>query len=109
MTTPCKRGPQAHLPRPQLTAIPDDLGECIAQYTMMVRELGWERFLRERRGRGDFSDLGGVDQPACRLLRQYCHRGRAVVLLDKQYTEGQRREALDRESHKSMMVHVPFF
>ena len=55
---------------------------------MMVEDLVWEGFVRERRGQGYLSDLGGVEHRACRLIRQYQHRGFVVVLLGKQCMEG---------------------
>ena len=73
-----------------------------------MRDLGWEDFFNLRRGRGNFSDLGGLDHPACRLLRQYWHRGPPVVSSRKWWTEGQWRAALDRGPHQSTMAHVPF-
>ena len=71
MTPPHKKGGQANLPYPQLTQIPDKIGKCIARDTLLVRDLGWGRFFRERRGWGAFAYLGGVYHPSCRLLRQY--------------------------------------
>ena len=70
MMVPCKRMTRATLPRPQLTAIPDDLGEYIARNAHMVMGLLWEDFVKERRGQGEFSDLGGVDYSVCLLLNQ---------------------------------------
>ena len=58
-----------------MAAISDELGEYIARDTQLVRDLGWEEFVKERRGQGEFSDLGGVEHPARRLLRKYPHRG----------------------------------
>ena len=71
MTTPRKKGSQSTLPRPHITSIPNKLGKCIAWGALLVEELGWEGIVRERRGRGDFMNLGEVDHPARRLLRQY--------------------------------------
>ena len=42
MTDPDKRGPRDTLPRLQIMAIPDGLGEFIAQYKLLVKYLGWE-------------------------------------------------------------------
>ena len=64
--------------------------------------------MRERRGQGNVLGLGDVDHPDRRLLRQYCHRGGPVVLSGKKWTEGQRRAALERGTHKLTLEHVPF-
>ena len=74
----------------------------------MVKDLGWEGFVRERREQGDFMDLGGLEHPARRLLMQYQNMGYPVVLLGKKWMEGQRRPALDRGTHKSTLAHIPF-
>ena len=59
MTAPCYKGAQATLPHPQLIEIPNELGKCIDQDALLVKDLGWEGFLQERQGRGYFTDLEG--------------------------------------------------
>ena len=78
MMTPCKRRARANLPRPHLTAIPDEIGEYIARGVLLAKDLGWEDFFKKKRGWGEFSNLGRVDHPAFRLLRQYQYRGDPV-------------------------------
>ena len=46
MTAPSKRGAQATLSCPQLTAILYELGEYIAWDALLVRELGWEECVK---------------------------------------------------------------
>ena len=46
MTDPRKRGDQSTIHRPHMTAIPDELGEYIAWYALLVRDLGWEGLVR---------------------------------------------------------------
>ena len=87
MTDPCKRRAQSPLPCPQLTAIPDELGDYIARDERLVRDLGWEDFVKKRRGQVDLSDMGGLDHPDRRLLRKYHHRGAPVVFLVQWWTE----------------------
>ena len=84
MMDTCKRGTQATLPRPQITEIPYELGECIVWDTLLVKNLVLEGFVRESRGWGYFSYLGGLDPPARHLLSQYRHRVSPVVLLVNQ-------------------------
>ena len=67
--TPRKKGDQVTLPRTHLTAIPNELGKCIARDALLVKYLGWKSFVIERQGREDFADLGGVNHPYCFLLR----------------------------------------
>ena len=56
-------------PHPHLTAIPDELSECIVWDKILVKDLVWKGFMRERRGQGDLLHLGGVDHPAFCLTR----------------------------------------
>ena len=42
--------------RPQI-GLPQELGELIQRDVAAVRKLGWEEFLRERRGKGDLTDM----------------------------------------------------
>ena len=74
----------------------------------LVREMVWENFFEKKRGWEYFSNLVGVDHLACRLLRQYRHRGTPVFFLGHRWMEGQGRVALERGPHQSTMVHVPF-
>ena len=74
----------------------------------LVREMVWENFVEKKRGWEYFSNLVGVDHLACRLLRQYRHRGTPVFFLGHRWMEGQGRVALERGPHQSTMAHVPF-
>ena len=107
MTSPRKRSSLSTLRCPQMIAIPDKLGEYLARDVQLVRDLGWEDFVRDRIGQGHFSDLEGVNQLSRCLLRQYWHRGDPVVLSGQRWTEGQWRVALDRGPHKYTMDHFP--
>ena len=109
MIPPCKRRDQATLLHPKLTTIHDELGEYISRDAQLVSDLGWEFFIKNRRGRGDFSDLGGVDEPTLGLLSQYRHRVTPVVLSGHKWTEGQQIEDLYRVPHQSTMKHVSLF
>ena len=90
------RGGGGNLPRPHLTEIPDEIGEYFVRETLLVRDLGWDGSVRDRRGQGYFSDLIGVEHPVRRILRQYLHRGSPVFLSIQQCTEGQQIAALER-------------
>ena len=85
MNSSPKKWDRVTLPCPHLTAIMENIGECISRDTLMVKDLGWEGFMREKQGRRDFTELGGVEYPDRRLLRQYLHRGTPLVLLGKKW------------------------
>ena len=61
MTFSPKKWDRVTLPCPHLTAIMENLGECISRDTLRVKDLGWEGFMREKQGRRDFTELGGVE------------------------------------------------
>ena len=65
----------------------DDLGKLISRDATLVAKLGWEDFVIQRRGRGDFARLEAVPHLAHRLLCQYKHRVTPVVLAEKIWTE----------------------
>ena len=61
-----------------------------------------------RQGRGYFSSLADVKQPARRLLRQYKHRGAPVVLTSGIWTGGEIQAALKQGPYRSATEHTLF-
>ena len=74
MTDPCKSRDRSTLPFPQLTTIPDDLGEYIARYVRLVMEMGLEDCVKKIVEDGEIFGPGGLDHLSCRLLKQYWNR-----------------------------------
>ena len=74
MTDPCKSRDRSTLPFPQLTTIPDDLGEYIARYVRLVMEMGLEDCVKKIVEDGEIFGPGGLDHLSCRLLKQYWDR-----------------------------------
>ena len=79
---------------PRQTSLSDDIDKLISWYSIIVAELGWEKFVEQRRGRGDFSILEAIPHAYCHFLRQYEHLGTPMVLAVKLWTEGDRQAAL---------------
>ena len=74
-----------------------------------IRKLGWEGFVKQRRGKGDFSDLDELDgHPAKRLLKLYKHRGVPVKLATSRWSRDRIADALRRGAHKSCQEHIDF-
>jgi len=48
-----------------------ELGELIERDAKLVEDLGWDKFVRGRRGVGDLTEMENVQHPARRLLRRY--------------------------------------
>ena len=57
-----------------------ELGKLIDQDVELVKELGWKGFVKRRRGRGDLTEMIGVNHPARNLLRGYAMRGVPVKM-----------------------------
>ena len=63
MTAPIKRGYQATLPQTQQRMLPEKLGDYIAQDATMMEMIEWEKFVKERQGRWDLTNLEKVGHP----------------------------------------------
>ena len=63
--------------------VPAELGELIDRDIRLVQEMGWEEFVKSRRGRGDLTEMIEVEHPARRILRRYAHRGVPVQMHEK--------------------------
>ena len=98
----------ARIPQPHQARLTDDIGKYVVRIAKEVTRLGWTEFVRQLQGRGDFASLLEVKHPACRLLRQYKHRGAPVVLMTGKWSEGERQAALKRGQHRSATEHAPF-
>ena len=85
-----------------------NLVNLISRYATLVAKLGWEDFVNQRRGRGDFARLEVVPHLACRLLRQYKHLGAPIVLALNFWTEWDRQSSLAQVLHQSMLENLPF-
>ena len=88
--------------------VPVELGELIQRDMALVERDGWDKFVRERRGRGDLAEVKELDHPARRLLRRYQTRGVPVVMHDGNWTGRQIKHALNRGPHMSALVHYDF-
>ena len=88
--------------------VPEDLGKLIRRDAELVKSMGWEALVRQRRGRGDMTDMRGFQHPAKRLLRLYGRRGVPVKLRDKAWTRKQIEEAIRRGPHGSCAAHREF-
>ena len=88
--------------------VPDELGKLIARDMALVERDGWEAFVKERRGRGDLTDMRNVDHPARHLLRRYQSRGVPVVLHHDNWNSCQIESALARGPHASANLHQEF-
>ena len=95
------------IPQPQHVKLPDEIGKYVVHDAKEVTQLGWTEFVCRLRGRGYFASLLEVKHPERRLLRQYNHCGAPVVLMTREWTEGERLAALKRGPDKSDTKHAP--
>ena len=85
----------------------DNLGKLINDDVVLLSEVGWERFVKTKRGRGD---LGKLDKPhpANRLLHQYKVHGTPVRFSTPPWSAEQQLAAIARGPHPSCLNHIDF-
>ena len=88
--------------------VPDDLGTLIRRDVELVGRLGWEEFVKERRGRGDLTEMNGVHHPARKLLRGYALRGVPVQMHTERWDIKRLDEAVQRGPHQSAKIKASF-
>lgn len=101
--TPAKR-PAVAVEQP----VPQELGELIRRDVELLSRVGWQAFVKLRRGKGDFASLDNVDHPARRLLLHYKHRGAPVKFSSAPWTRAQVNAAIKRGPHKSCNEYIDF-
>lgn len=82
------------------TAVGEELGEYIKCDTGFLEEKGWKRFIRNRRGRGDFSELD-FSYPSRDLQERYKVHGVLVKSHTKLWKKGMLDCAIKWGAHKS--------
>ena len=103
--------PPSSTSRPTPPVIPtdatDNLGKLINDDVVLLSEVGWERFVKTKRGRGD---LGKLDKPhpANRLLHQYKVHGTPVRFSTPPWSAEQQLAAIARGPHPSCLNHIEF-
>ena len=102
------RSPQPTKRRKVLHTMHDELGELVERDEEEVKKLGWNKFVKQRTGRGEFTDLTRVKHPARRLLRQYGARGVPVMFSSAPWDKQQVETALRRGPHKSAREYNTF-
>ena len=94
------------------SVVPDEIGELfhkrIAKDVLLLRKLGWKKFVKCKRERDDFNDLDQLNHHSRRLLRQYKHRGAPVILSTKPWTTDTVEKAVERGPHRSCLEHIDF-
>jgi len=86
----------------------EELGELIRRDVELITRVGWQSFVKQRRGRGDFSTLDNVNHPARRLLRKLKYQGAPVKFTTPPWTTEQIDKAVRRGPHKSCAEHIDF-
>ena len=86
------------------TGLSSELGEYINRDYELLQRMGWKKFVRLRRGKGDFS----FNHPAKRLLMHYKRSGVPIKFSTPPWTTAQLQHALKRGPHKSCQHHEEF-
>ena len=93
---------------PAAVEISADLGTYVTRDVKLLKEMGWNSFVRHRRQRGDFADVAKLPHPASRLLQHYKAHGAPVKLATKPWKKHTVELALARGPHRSCMEHIDF-
>jgi len=93
---------------PTAFPIPEELGKLVQRDTALLKELGWNKFVQQRRPRSDLADLTHVNHPAKRLLCHYKHRGAPVKFTTKPWSKRKIKQAQARGPHKSCFEYIDF-
>ena len=93
---------------PAAVEISAELGTYVTRDVKLLKEMGWNSFVRHRRQRGDFADVAKLPHPASRLLQHYKAHGAPVKLATKPWKKHTVELALARGPHRSCMEHIDF-
>ena len=106
--SPPKVPPTATATPPPDPSEPTSLAGHVARDAALLKKLGWQKFVEQRRSASDFALLENVDHPAQRLLKFYKERGAPVKMSTKPWSRDQISAALSRGAHRSCMEHIEF-
>ena len=84
-----------------------ELGEYVANDVALLNSLGWEAFVKSKRGRGDIGHLT-KPHPANRLLHHYKHHGAPVRFSTPPWSLDRLLAAVKRGPHQSCNLHLNF-
>lgn len=87
--------------------LPADLGKYVERDVTLLRELGWRRFVKHRRQRGDIGSLN-FPHPAMHTLHHYKHHGVPVRLSTPAWSKQRLEAALARGAHRSCFDYLDF-
>ena len=88
---------------PAAVEISAELGTYVTRDVKLLKEMGWNSFVRHRRQRGDFADVAKLPHPASRLLQHYKVHGAPVKLTTKPWKNTHRR--ISSCSRSSPLMH----
>ena len=90
-------------------SVSEELGELIAKDCLLLSRVGWQKFVRHRRGRGDFASLDNItSHPARNLLLRMKHEGVPVRFTTPPWSRQRVDEALKRGPHRSCRDYIDF-
>ena len=87
--------------------LPKELGECIKNDVQLLRTVGWDQFIKSKKGLGEFSDFPFC-HPARRLLLHYKHHGAPNKFKTRRWNEETIQKAIDRGAHRSCHNYLDF-
>ena len=85
-----------------------NLGKFIARNAELFQQLGFEKLVELRRGRGDLTDFTKITHKAKRLLQHLKTRGAPVPLATPPWSAERCKEAIERGPHHLAYEHQDF-
>ena len=90
------------------TQLPPELGKYIERDVNLLKQLGWKKFVRQRRPTRDLGPMDNIHHPAKRLLQHYRNHGAPVKLTTKPWSRERVKQSLKRGAHKSCFDYLDF-
>ena len=98
-------------PMPAPADVPPAVGklqQTINDDVLLLKRLGWEKFIQHKRRYDDFNDLDNINHRARQLLRQYKFHGAPAIMQSQHWSKAQLDAMIQRGAHKSCYEHLDF-
>ena len=98
---PVASSPAQHPPNMTNLCSDHRLGKYIQRDSDLFDTLGWEELVRQRRARGDLTDMSTIKHPARNLLKHLSTSGAPAALRTQKWSADRLEQAIRRGPHKS--------
>ena len=88
--------------------LPHELGKLIYKDVVLLKKLGWKKFITMKKGKGDFNNLHNLQHPAKHILQKYKTTGVPVVTSNTPLSSKDLDKAIHRGPHPSANNYANF-